>query len=140
MIEQLVEQIRARFAELEAMMSDPAVIADRERYAEVGREYRQLKSARDLAEEDATLKDDLDGGRELPAEGEDEEMRAVVGEAPARIEALEEEIRLAMVERDPNDEKNVIFEIRAGTGGDEAALFAGDLFKMLSRYADELGY
>jgi peptide chain release factor 1 len=140
MIEQLVEQIRARFAELEAQMSDPAVIADRERYAEVGREYRQLKDARDLAEEYATLKDDLEGARELLAEGEDEEMRAVVDEAPARLEALEEEIRLAMVERDPNDEKNVIVEIRAGTGGDEAALFAGDLYKMLTRYAELRGF
>ncbi|HEX4732192.1 MAG TPA: peptide chain release factor 1 [Solirubrobacterales bacterium] len=140
MIEQLVEQIRARFAELEAMMSDPAVIADRERYAEVGREYRQLKDARDLAEEYITLKDDLEGARELLAEGEDEEMRAVVDEAPARLEALEEGIRLAMVERDPSDEKNVIVEIRAGTGGDEAALFAGDLYKMLTRYAELRGF
>jgi peptide chain release factor 1 len=140
MIEQLVEQIRARFAELEQLMSDPAVIADRERYAEVGREYRQLKDARDLAEEYATLKDDVEGARELLAEGEDAEMRAVVDEAPARLEALEEEIRLAMVERDPNDEKNVIVEIRAGTGGDEAALFAGDLYKMLTRYAELRGF
>src|SRR5215475_1015244 len=140
MIERLVQQIRARFAELEAMMSDPAVIADRERYAEVGREYRQLKDARDLAEEYATLKDDLEGARELLAEGEDEELRQVVETAPARIEELEEEIRLAMVERDPNDEKNVIVEIRAGTGGDEAALFAGDLFKMLTRYAELRGF
>jgi len=140
MIEQLVEQIRARFAELEAQMSDPAVIADRERYAEVGREYRQLKAARDLAEEYATLKDDLEGAGELLAEGEDAEMRAVVDEAPARLEALEEEIRLAMVEQDPNDEKNVIVEIRAGTGGDEAGLFAGDLYKMLTRYAELRGF
>src|ERR1700754_1097516 len=140
MIEQLVEQIRARFAELEQQMSDPAVIADRERYAEVGREYRQLKDARELAEEYATLKDDLEGARELLAEGEDEEMRAVVEEAPVRIAVLEEEIRLAMVERDPSDEKNVIVEIRAGTGGDEAALFAGDLYKMLTRYAELRGF
>jgi peptide chain release factor 1 len=140
MIEQLVEQIRARFAELEEMMSDPAVIADRERYAEVGREYRELQPARQLAEEYATLKDDLEGARELLAEGEDAEMRAVVDEAPARLEALEEEIRLAMVERDPNDEKNVIVEIRAGAGGDEAALFAGDLYKMLTRYAELRGF
>jgi peptide chain release factor 1 len=140
MIEQLVEQIRARFAELEGLMADPDVIADRERYAEVGREYRQLQDARELAEEYVTLKDDLEGARELLAEGEDEEMRAVVDEAPIRIEALEEEIRLAMVERDPNDEKNVIVEIRAGTGGDEAALFAGDLYKMLTRYAELRGF
>jgi len=80
MIEQLVEQIRARFAELEAQMSDPDVIADRQRYAEVGREYRQLKAAHDLAAEYSTLKDDLEGARELLAEGEDAEMRAVVDE------------------------------------------------------------
>src|ERR1700750_3412343 len=140
MIEQLVQQIRARFAELEAMMSDAAVIAARESYAEVGREYRQLKTARDLAEEYSTLKDDLEGARELLAEDDDEELRKVVEEAPPRLEALEEEIRLAMVERDPNDEKNVIVEIRAGAGGDEAALFAGDLYKMLTRYAELRGF
>ncbi len=140
MIEQLVEQIEARFAELEAQMSDPEVISDRARYAEVGREYRELQPANELAGRWRTLRDDLEGARELLAEDEDEELRRVVEEAPAQLEALEEEIRLAMVERDPNDTKNVIVEIRAGTGGDEAALFAGDLFKMLSRYADERGF
>jgi peptide chain release factor 1 len=116
------------------------VIADRERYAEVGREYRELQPARELAVEWATLKDDLEGARELLEEGEDEEMRRVVEEAPGRLAELEEEIRLAMVERDPNDDKNVIVEIRGGTGGDEAALFAGDLYKMLTRYAEERGF
>jgi peptide chain release factor 1 len=140
MIDQLVEQIEARFSELEGQMSDPAVIADRERYAEVGREYRDLQPARELAGEYSTLKDDLEGARELLAEAEDAEMRKVVDEAPARLAELEEEIRLAMVERDPNDDKNVIVEIRAGTGGDEAALFAGDLYKMLTRYAEERGF
>jgi len=140
MIEQLVEQIEARFADLEGQMSDPEVISDRERYAAVGREYRELQPASELAGRWRTLRDDLEGARELLAEGEDEEMRQLVEEAPGQLEALEEEIRLAMVERDPNDAKNVIVEIRAGTGGDEAALFAGDLFKMLNRYADELGF
>jgi peptide chain release factor 1 len=140
MIEQLVEQIQARFADLEGQMSDPAVIGDRERYAEVGREYRDLQPARELAVEYATLKDDLEGARELLEEGEDEDMRKVVDEAPARLAQLEEEIRLAMVERDPNDDKNVIVEIRGGTGGDEASLFAGDLYKMLTRYAEERGF
>ncbi|MGC1164586.1 MAG: peptide chain release factor 1 [Solirubrobacterales bacterium] len=139
-MEQLVEQIQARFADLEAQMSDPAVIGDRERYAEVGREYRELRPARELAAEYATLKDDLEGARELLEEGEDEEMRKVVDDAPARLQQLEEEIRLAMVERDPNDDKNVLVEIRGGTGGDEAALFAGDLYKMLTRYAEERGF
>ena len=140
MIEQLVDQIEARFAELEGQMSDPGVISDRERYAAVGREYRELQAAHELAGRWRTLRDDLEGARELLAEGEDEELRKVVEEAPGQLEELEEEIRLAMVERDPNDEKNVIVEIRGGTGGDEAALFAGDLYKMLTRYADELGF
>ncbi|HKB51768.1 MAG TPA: peptide chain release factor 1 [Solirubrobacterales bacterium] len=140
MIESLVEQIEARFSELEKLMSDPAVISDRQRYAEVGREYRELQPARALAAEWRTLKDDLEGARELLEEGEDAELRSMVEEAPGRLEELEEEIRLAMVERDPNDAKNVLVEIRAGTGGDEAALFAGDLYKMLTRYAEERGF
>jgi peptide chain release factor 1 len=140
MIESLVEQIEARFSELEELMSDPDVIGDRERYADVGREYRELEPARKLAAEWRILKDDLEGARELLEEGEDAELRKVVDEAPVRIEELEEEIRLAMVERDPNDAKNVLVEIRAGTGGDEAALFGGDLYKMLTRYAEERGF
>jgi peptide chain release factor 1 len=139
-IDSLVEQIEARFAELESQMSDPAVIGDRERYAEVGREYRELQPAQALGAEYRTLKDDLEGARELLAEGDDEELQKVVDEAPQRLAALEEEIRLAMVERDPNDSKNVLVEVRAGTGGDEAALFAGDLYKMLTRYAEEKGF
>ncbi len=140
MIDSLVEQIEARFDELEQQMSDPGVISDRGRYAEVGREYRELQPARELAREYRTLRDDLEGARELLEEGEDPELRKVVDEAPRRIEELEEEIRLAMVERDPNDAKNVLVEIRAGAGGDEAALFAGDLYKMLTRYSEVRGF
>jgi peptide chain release factor 1 len=140
MIDALVEQIESRFGELEREMSDPEVIGDRQRYAEVGREYRELQPAEALAREYRTLKDDLEGARELLEEGEDAELRKVAEEAPGRLAELEEEIRLAMVERDPNDDKNVLVEIRAGTGGDEAALFAGDLYKMLTRYAEERGF
>jgi peptide chain release factor 1 len=141
MIDELVEQIEGRFAELEQQMSDPEVIGDRERYAEVGREYRELQAAHELAREWLTLKDDLEGARELLAEdGDDPELKRVIADAPPRLEELAEEIRFAMVERDPNDDKNVLVEIRAGTGGDEAALFAGDLFKMLTRYAERRGY
>jgi peptide chain release factor 1 len=140
-IDELVEQIEARFAELERQMSDPEVIGDRARYAEVGREYRELEPAHGLAREYLKLRDDLDGARELLAEdGDDPELRQLAEKAPPRLEQLEEEIRLAMVEGDPNDSKNVLVEIRAGTGGDEAALFAGDLFKMLTRYAERLGF
>ena len=141
MIDELVEQIEARVAELEREMSDPAVIADQQRNAELGREYRALGPARDLAREYRTLRDDLEGARELLAEnGDDPELRKVAEEAPARLEQLEEQIRLAMVERDPNDDKNVLVEIRAGTGGEEAALFAADLSKMLTRYAEQRGF
>ena len=141
MIDALVAQIESRFSELESQMADPAVIADRERYADVGREYRELQPAHELAREYGTLHNDLEGARELLAEdGDDPELRKVVEEAPARLEELGEEIRLAMVERDPNDDKNVLVEIRGGTGGDEAALFAGDLYKMLNRYAEERGF
>ena len=141
MIERLVEQIESKFAELERDMSDPEVIADRERYAEIGRAYRELEPARELAREYRVLADDLAGAKELLEEGgEDSELRGVVADAPERLDELEERIRLAMVERDPNDDKNVLVEIRAGTGGDEAALFAGDLYKMLNRYAEERGF
>jgi len=141
MIEKLVEQIESRFAELERQLSDADVIADQSRYADVGREYQRLQAAHALAREWRTLRDDLEGARELLAEdGEDAELRTVASEAPERIEALEERIRLAMVEADPNDDKNVIVELRAGTGGDEAALFAGDLYKMLTRYAEQRGF
>ena len=141
MIEKLAEQVEDRFAELERQMSDPEVIAERERYAEVGRAYRELQPAHELVERWRQLRGDLEGAEELLAEdGDDAELRGLVAEAPAQLRELEDEIRLAMVERDPNDDKNVIIEIRGGAGGDEAALFAGDLFKMLTRYAEERGF
>jgi peptide chain release factor 1 len=137
MIDQLVEQIEARFSELSEQMSDPAVIGDRERYAEVGRAYRQLEPAHELAREYRQAADDAASARELLAEdGDDPELRELLEASEARLRELDEEIRLAMVERDPNDEKNVIVEIRPGTGGEEAGLFAGDLYRMLSRYAE----
>ena len=140
-IEKLVEQIEGRFAELERQMSDPEVIGDRERYAAVGREYRELELANVLAGRWRQLRGDLEGAEEMLAEdGEDAELRELVAAAPGQLRELEDELRLAMVERDPNDDKNVIIEIRAGAGGDEAALFAGDLYKMLTRYAEERGF
>ena len=140
-IEKLVEQVEGRFAELQRQMSDPEVISDRERYAAVGREYRTLEAAHELAARWRQARGDLEGAEEMLAEdGEDAELRQMVADAPEQLRALEEELRLAMVERDPNDDKNVIIEIRGGAGGDEAALFAGDLFNMLTRYAEERGF
>ncbi len=141
MIESLVEQIEARFQDSQAQMSDPDVIGDRQRYAEAGRLFNQLSAAAKLAEEWRHAKSDADGAEEMLAEGgEDPELRAEMESARARMEELGEEIRLAMVERDPNDEKDVIVEIRAGAGGDEAGLWAGDLYRMLTRYAERRGF
>ncbi|HMJ02614.1 MAG TPA: peptide chain release factor 1 [Conexibacter sp.] len=142
MIEQLVEQIEVRFADLERQLSDPEVIGDRQRYAETGRAYAELEDAARLAAEWRRAVDDEAGARELLAEdgtGDDAELREMAAAARERIEALDEEIRLAMVERDPNDDKNVIVEIRPGAGGDEAGLFAGDIYRMLNRYAERRG-
>lgn len=140
MIEKLVEQIESRFDELSQQMSDPEVISDQRRYAEVGRAYRGLEAASGLAREWRKAADDAAGARELLAEGEDAELRELLQTSERRLEELEEEIRLAMVETDPNDEKDVIVEVRPGTGGEEAGLFAGDLYRMLSKYAELRGY
>jgi len=141
MMEELVSQVEERFAELERELSDPEVIGDRERYTAAGKAYRELEPAARLAAEYRRVADDLEGAHELLAEhGDDAEVRGMLESARERLETLEEEIRLAMVERDPNDDKNVIVEIRPGTGGDEAALWAGDLYRMLSRYAERRGF
>ncbi len=141
MIDDLVAQIQTRFGELESELSDPEVIADRDRFAAASRAYRELEPAARLATEYRRVCDDLEGARELLAEdGDDPELRALLESSSNRRQELEEQIRLAMVERDPNDDKNVIVEIRPGAGGDEASLWAGDLYRMLTRYAERLGF
>ena len=141
MIDELVKQLQTRFGELEAELSDPAVIGDRERFAAASRAYRELEPAAKLAGEYRHAADDLEGARELLAEdGDDPELRALLESSRERMDALEDEIRLAMVERDPNDDKNVIVEIRPGAGGDEAGIWAGDLYRMLNRYAERRGF
>ncbi len=141
MIDGLVTQIEERFGELERELSDPAVIGDRRKFATASRAYRELEPAARLGVEYRRALDDAAGARELLAEdGEDAEVREMLRASTERIEELEEEIRLAMVERDPNDDKSVIVEIRPGAGGDEAGLWAGDLYRMFTRYAERLGF
>jgi peptide chain release factor 1 len=141
MIDELVSQIDARFSDLEEQLSDPEVIGDRDRFTAASRAYRDLEPAAKLAAEYRRVSDDLEGARELLAEdGDDAELRALLEDSRTRLESLEDEIRLVMVERDPNDDKNVIVEIRPGAGGDEAGLWAGDLYRMLTRYAERLGF
>jgi len=141
MIDDLVAQIESRFAALEAELSDPAVIGDRHRFRDTSRAYRELEPAARLAAEYRRAADDAAGAQELLSEdGDDPELRSLLETSRDRMAALEEEIRLAMVQRDPNDDKNVIVEIRAGAGGEEAGLWAGDLYRMLTRYAERRGF
>ena len=140
MIDDLVKQIESRFGALESDLSDPEVIGDRDRFEAASRAYSELEPAARLAGEYRHAADDLAGARELLEDGEDSELRSLLDSSRDRLAELEEEIRLAMVERDPNDDKNVIVEIRPGAGGDEAALWAADLFRMLSRYAERRGF
>jgi peptide chain release factor 1 len=140
-IDRLVDQIDARFNELSQQMSDPTVLGDRQRFAEVGRAYSQLEPAAKLATEWRHAVDDAAGAEELLADGgEDSELRELLASSRERISELEEELRLAMVQRDPNDDKHVIVEIQGGAGGDEAGLWADDVSRMLARYAERLGF
>ena len=138
-IERLVEQVEERYRELEQQLADPDVMADRARYADVARSHRELGNAHELAKRYRMAESNAAGAEELLAEGE-KEMQEELVSARAELEEIAEQLRLAMVERDPADDKNVIVEIRGGAGGDEAALFAGDLYRMLTRYAERRGF
>ena len=122
-------------------MTDPEVIGDRERYARSGAPTASSSPPHGSRRNGAARSDDAAGAEELLSEdGEDLELRELLASARERIEQLEEEIRLAMIERDPNDDKNVIVEIQGGAGGEEAGLWAGDLYRMLTKYAERLGF
>jgi peptide chain release factor 1 len=143
MIEKLIDQIEQRYRELTEQLADPETIADRARYTGIARSHRELEQAHRLAEEYRRAESDASGAEELLQGGDGEldphersELQEMVSTARARMNELEEQLRLAMVETDANDSKNVIVEIRAGAGGDEAALFAGDLYRMLTKYAE----
>ena len=142
MIEQLVEQIEARFQDAQAQMSDPEVIGDRAALRG-GRAPLQPALHRGEARRGVAAREVRRRGRRRDARRERRGRRAARGDgrrAGAHGGRSAEEIRLAMVERDPNDEKDVIVEIRAGAGGDEAGLWAGDLYRMLTRYAERRGF
>jgi peptide chain release factor 1 len=135
--------IQERFEELERKLGDPAVIANNREYARLAKERAQLVQVVECIREYRRLLDDIVEHRAV-ADGDDAELREFArAELPAlqrRQAALEERLRELLIPRDPNDEKNVILEIRAGTGGDEASLFAGELLRMYTRYAQEHGW
>ena len=142
-IRQKLTALAERYEELARLLSDPETIADKDRFRELSREYAQLEPvARDFAAY-RRLEEELAAAEEL-AHGDDAEMRAL-GEEEAKtlkrkLEECERELALHLVPKDPDDDANLFLEIRAGTGGDEAALFAGDLFRMYSRYAEDKGW
>jgi peptide chain release factor 1 len=146
-IERLIEQVEQRYHDLTEQLADPETHADRARSVSLARTHRELEDAHRLAVEYRKAESDAIGAEELLNGGDGEldaddrsELQELVASARSRMEELEQELRLAMVEKDPNDSKNVIVEIRGGTGGDEAALFAGDLYRMLTRYAERRGF
>src|SRR5256885_5990196 len=130
----LVEGLERSYQEAQERMSDPAVYNDHKQAAESGRRLKELEGPRKLAQEWLQVRDDLDAARG------DGDLRELVPELEERSRNLEEELRVALAPTDPADRKDVIVEIRQGVGGDEAALWAADLQRMLTRYAERRGF
>src|ERR671925_2092606 len=133
-IEQLVDELERSYQEAQERMSVPAVYNDHKQAAEAGRRLKELEAPHRLAQEWRQVRDDLDAARG------DGDLRELVPELEERSRSLEHELRLALAPTDPADSKDVIVEIRQGVGGDEAALWAGDLYRMLTRYAEGRGF
>jgi len=143
MIEKKLEELHSRFAELEGFLSDSSVISNNELYLKYSREHASLVPTMQKYGEYKKLVSDISNLEELKNSA-DQELRLIAAseyeELNLRKGRLETELKLMILPRDPNDGKNIIVEIRAGTGGDEAALFAGDLFRMYARYAEKNGW
>jgi peptide chain release factor 1 len=133
-IESLVDDLERSYREAQERMSDPAVYNDRREAADVGRRLKELEGAHRLAQEWRGARSDLDAAQE------DGDLQELVPELEERMTALEDELKLALVETDPADRKDVLVEIRQGVGGDEAALWAADVYRMLTRYAERRGF
>jgi len=139
-----LDGLEARFQEVSLLITDPSVISDMKRFVKLNREYRDLEPVVAARKEYMQLQNNIAEARELMATESDPEMRQMAREeldaASERLPQLEEEIKQMLIPADPQDDKDVIMEIRGGTGGDEAALFAGDLFRMYSKYCESKGW
>ena len=139
-----LEGLVARYEEVGTLITDPAVIGDQARYVRLTKEYKELEDLMSARKEYATLLDNLEEGKDLLVNEQDPEMKEMASEEVATCEAkipqIEERIKLMLVPKDPEDSKNAILEIRGGTGGDEAALFAGDLFRMYAKFCEKKGW
>ncbi len=130
----LVDELERSYEEAQQRMSDPALYNDRREGADAGRRLKELEGPYRLAQEWRAARDDLAAARD------DADLRELIPELEQRVAQLEEELKLALAPTDPADRKDVIVEIRQGVGGDEAALWAGDLYRMLTRYAERRGF
>lgn len=139
-----LEGLVARYEEVGTLITDPAVISDQARYVRLTKEYKELEDLMSARKEYATLLDNLEEGKDLLVNEQDPEMKEMAREEVAACEAkipqIEERIKLMLVPKDPEDSMNAILEIRGGTGGDEAALFAGDLFRMYAKFCEKKGW
>jgi peptide chain release factor 1 len=139
-----LDQIETRYEELSNELSSPELLADRAAYTKATRQHRTLGEIVAKYRSWKTLNEELSGARELAENADDEEMREMarleVESLQQKLEATDNELKLLLVPSDPNDEKNVILEIRAGTGGDEATLFAAEMLRMYGRYAERQGW
>jgi peptide chain release factor 1 len=133
-IDQLIDDLERSYEEVRERMSDPSVYSDHREAAEVGRRLKELEGAYKLAQEWRQASADLEAARE------DAELASLAADLVDDVARLEEELQLALVETDPADAKDVILEVRSGVGGDEAAIWAGDVYKMLTRYAEKRGF
>ena len=139
-----LDQLDARYQEMTQELSSPEAVADSARFQKLAKQHAELQEIVNKHREYKQIEKDLAGAHQMVVESEDAEMRHMAQDEEkllaVRKETVERELKLLLLPRDPNDEKNVIVEIRAGTGGDEAAIFAGDLFRMYSRYAESQGW
>lgn len=139
-----LDGIEARFQEVSLLITDPSVISDMKRFVKLNREFHELEPLVNARKEYVKTLSDLDEARLLFSSEQDPDMRQMAKEeielCTTRLQTLEEEIKLLLIPEDPQDDKNVIMEIRGGTGGDEAAIFAGDLFRMYSKYCEIKGW
>ncbi len=144
MILSRLEGVMARFEEVGQFITDPAIISDMKRYVKLTREYKQLEPVVEAMNAYRDLLSNIDSAKEMLSEEKDEELKEMAREEldlyQKQLGSLEEDIKLLLLPKDPEDEKSAIVEIRAGTGGDEASIFAGDLYRMYSKYFETKGW
>ncbi len=143
MLEKL-QIIKQRFDEVSDLIIQPDIITDQKRYIRLNKEYKDLKVLVDKGDEYKGLLDNLAEAEEIIADGIDSEMiemaKMQYDEVKEKIPLMEDEIKFLLIPKDPEDTKNAVVELRAGTGGDEASIFAGDLFRMYSKYCESKGW